>query len=157
MLELQPKDSRGYFNLPQLPEGAAYYTYGTPPLGAGQYAHPQLLSLLFMVERQWQSIDSRKIGFGNISLAGGVRYSGHNSHRSGRDIDVRLLRKDRKEIAVTRFDAQYDRDATAQLISIFFEFSDIEIIYFNDRTIPRIRPLIRHDDHFHVSIKSPRG
>ena len=156
MLELQPKDSRGYFNLPQRPEGAAYYTYGTPPSGAGQYAHPQLLSLLFMVERQWQNIDSRKIGFGNISLAGGATYSGHNSHRSGRDIDVRLLRKDGKELGVTRFDPQYDRDATAQLIRIFFEFSYIQVIYFNDPTIPRIRPLIRHDDHFHVTIKEPR-
>lgn len=72
MLELQPKDARGYFNLPQRPEGAGYYTYGTPPNGAGQYAHPKLLSLLFLVEHQWQGIDSRKIGFGNISLADGA-------------------------------------------------------------------------------------
>ena len=156
MLELQPKDSLGYFNLPQRPEGAACYTYGTPPSGGGQYAHPQLLSLLFMIERQWQSIDSRKIGFGNISLAGGATYSGHNSHRNGRDIDVRLLRKDGKELGVTRFDPQYDHDATAQLISIFFGFSYIQVIYFNDPTIPRIRSLIRHDDHFHVTIKEPR-
>ena len=30
MLEVQPKDSRGYFMLPQAPEGAGYYVYGTP-------------------------------------------------------------------------------------------------------------------------------
>ena len=28
MLELQPKDKRGYFMLPQAPEGAGYYVYG---------------------------------------------------------------------------------------------------------------------------------
>ena len=95
MLELQPKDARGYFNLPQRPEGAGYYTYGTPPNGAGQYAHPKLLSLLFLVEHQWQGIDSRKIGFGNISLADGAPYSEHKGHRSGKDVDVRLLRKDK--------------------------------------------------------------
>lgn len=52
MLELQPKDTRGYFVLPQRPEGAAYYTYGTPPEGAGHYADPKLLSLIFMVEHR---------------------------------------------------------------------------------------------------------
>ena len=129
MLELQPKDARGYFNLPQRPEGAGYYTYGTPPNGAGQYAHPKLLSLLFLVEHQWQGIDSRKIGFGNISLADGVPYSEHKSHRSGKDVDVRLLRKDKMESPVTRFDSQYDRDATAQLIRIFFEFSFVQVIF----------------------------
>lgn len=153
MLELQPMDARGYFNLPQRPERAGYYTYGTPPNGAGQYAHPKLLSLLFLVEHQWQGIDSRKIGFGNISLADGAPYSEHKGHRSGKDVDVRLLRKDKMESAVTRFDTQYDRDATAQLIRIFFEFSFVQPIFFNDPSVPRVRPLIRHDDHFHVTIK----
>lgn len=152
MLELQAKDSRGYFLLPQKPEGAGYYTYGTPPNGAGQYAHPKLLSLLFLVEHRWQGIDNRKIGFGNISLAGGIPYAEHKSHRSC-DVDIRLFRKDNLELGVTRFDAQYDRDATAQLIKIFFDFSFVQVIYFNDPTIPRIRPLSRHDDHFHVTIK----
>jgi penicillin-insensitive murein endopeptidase len=26
----QPKDGRGFFMLPQAPEGAGYYVYGTP-------------------------------------------------------------------------------------------------------------------------------
>ena len=153
MLELQAMDTRSYFNLPQKPEGAGYHTYGTPPNGAGQYAHPKLLSLLFLLEHEWQGRDSRKIGFGNMSLAGGTAYRGHGGHRSGKDIDIRLFRKDKMDAAVTRFDTQYDRDATAQLISLFFAFSFVQVIYFNDPTIPRIRPLIRHDDHFHVTIK----
>lgn len=153
MLELQAKDARGYFVLPQKPQGAAYYTYGTPPNGAGQYAHPKLLSLLFMVEHRWQGIDKRKIGFGNISLAEGKSYDGHKSHRSGCDVDIRLFRKDSLELAVTRFDPQYDHDATASLITIFLDFSFVQAIYFNDATIPRVRPLTRHDDHFHVTIK----
>ena len=55
MLQLQPKDARGDCNLPQRPEGAGYYTYGTPAYGAGQYAHPKLLSLPFLVEGRWQA------------------------------------------------------------------------------------------------------
>ena len=30
MLEVQAKDVRGYFILPQAPEEAGYYVYGTP-------------------------------------------------------------------------------------------------------------------------------
>lgn len=153
MLELQPKDTRGHFVLPQRPEGAGYYTYGTPPAGAGQYAHKRLLSLIFMVEHRWQALDSRKIGIGNISLADGAKYADHKGHRSGRDVDIRLFRKDRLQASVTRFDSQYDKDATATLIGLFFESNIIQVIYFNDLTIPGVKPLAHHDDHIHVTIK----
>jgi penicillin-insensitive murein endopeptidase len=152
MLKVQPKDSRGHFMLPQIPEQAAYYTYGTPPGGAGQYAHPKLLSLIFSIEHRWQGIDDRRIGVGNISLPGGVKYKGHKGHRSGLDVDLRLFRKDRQEARVTRLDEQYDREATAKLIKIIFEFNIIQVVYFNDLQIPGVRPLARHDDHFHLTI-----
>jgi hypothetical protein len=75
-LEVQPQDVRSYFMLPQAPEDAGYYVYGklngTPSHGAFQYAHPSLLSTLFRVEREWQAIDKRKFGVGDISLAGGL-------------------------------------------------------------------------------------
>jgi len=153
MLELQPKDARGYFMLPQRPEGAAYYPYGTPPEGAGQYAHPKLLSLIFMVEHRWQTRDRRKIGIGNISLANGVKFPGHKGHRSGREVDLRLFRKDGLQAPVTRFDAQYDRNATAKLVGLFFESNIIQVIYFNDLAIAGVKPLPHHDDHIHVTIK----
>lgn len=38
MLEVQPRDKRGFFILPQAPEDAGYYVYGPPGRGAGQYA-----------------------------------------------------------------------------------------------------------------------
>ena len=153
MLEIQPKDSRGYFMLPQKPEGAAYYTYGTPLSGAGQYAHQKLLSLILMIEHRWQALDDRKIGIGNISLAGGAHYPPHDGHKSGRDVDIRLLRKDGKPVPVTRWDQQYDRDATAKLIELFFESHMIKVIYFNDLSIPQVKPATYHDDHFHITIK----
>ena len=33
MLEVQPRDKRGFFILPQAPEDAGYYVYGTPGRG----------------------------------------------------------------------------------------------------------------------------
>jgi murein endopeptidase len=152
----QPKDSRGFFTLPQRPEDAGYYTYGTPANGAGQYADPRLLSLLLLLEHRWQGIDDRRFGIGNISLADGTKYSPHDGHRSGRDVDIRLFRKDGKPEPVTRFDEQYDRDATARLIGMFFESGIVQVVFFNDPLIPRVRPLARHDDHFHVTIKAQK-
>lgn len=65
------QDSRGYFMLPQQREESAYYTYGTPASGRAQYAHPNLLTFLFRIEHVWGGLDSRRLGVGNISLAGG--------------------------------------------------------------------------------------
>ncbi len=103
MTGFQPKDVRGFFMLPQRPEGVGYYVYGTLPEGAGQYSHPAMLSLLFSVEREWQAIDHRKVGIGNISLADGKAYSKHQSHRNGLQVDVRALRRDGAQAGVTIF------------------------------------------------------
>lgn len=154
MTEPSIKDSRGYFKLLQKPEqgGYGYYTYGTPAHGAGQYAHPRLLSVLNLIEHRWQGMDDRKMGIGNISLAGGGKFEPHEGHQSGLDVDVRLIRKDGRELPVMWTEAQYDREATAKLIQLFFESSIVKVLYFNDLKIPRVTPRFRHDNHFHVTI-----
>ncbi len=156
MAQSLPQDSRGFFMLPQAPEqsGYGFYTYGTPANGAGQYAHPKLLSLIAMVEHRWQGIENRKIGIGNISLAGGGRFDPHEGHQSGLDVDVRLFRKDGREAPVSWTQPQYDQEATAKLIAMFFESGIIEVIFFNDIGIPRVKPRSHHDNHFHVTVKS---
>lgn len=152
MLELQPKDSRGYFMLPQAPEGAGYYVYGTPGNGGRQYAHSSLMSILFFIERKWQEIDERRFGIGNISLAGGGKFKPHDSHRNGLQVDVRPLRKDGRHAGVKYFESGYDRDATAKLIRLFTQHPFVTKVYFNDRRIPGVFPLDSHDNHFHVEI-----
>lgn len=155
MLELQPKDSRGYFMLPQRPEGVGYHTYGTPLHGAGQYAHPALLTMLFWIEREWQAIDNRKFGIGNISQADGVKYPKHQSHKDGLQVDVRAVRIDGMQSPVTRLQHElYDKKATAKLISLFFSHPLVKKILFNDTDIPGVRPWEGHDDHFHVEIRA---
>lgn len=154
MLEVQPKDARGYFMLPQAPEDAGYYVYGTPLHGAGQYGHPALLSVLFFVEREWQAIDDRKFGVGNISLAGGGKYGKHDSHMNGLQVDIRALRLDGLHSPVTRFEHEYDRDATEKLIGLFYSHPSVRKVLFNDTTIPGVKPWDGHDDHFHVDIRA---
>jgi penicillin-insensitive murein DD-endopeptidase len=167
MLEVQPKDSRGYFMLPQAPEDAGYYVYGNvggrPHTGhLAQYAHPNLMSLIFYIEREWQAIDDRKFGIGNISIAGGLKFD-HASHQKGIEMDIRPVRKDKlvgPEARVTRFDTQiYDWQATIKLIRLFVEHPMVTKIFFNDDRVQhaigggRVRSLLKHDDHFHVEIR----
>ena len=149
-MEVLPQDSRGIFMLPQAPEEAGYYVYGTPDRGQAQYAHPKMMTLILAVERQWALIDRRKFGVGNICVAGGVDF-GHRSHRTGLEVDVRPLRKDGHHTGVTYLSSDYDREGTAQLIALFRTCAPgMLVIFFNDTQIPGTRPLIRHDDHFHV-------
>lgn len=166
MLEVQPKDKRGYFMLPQAPEDAGYYVYGNvggaPNTGhLAQYAHPNLMSFIFYIEREWQAIDDRKFGIGNISLAGGRKYE-HKTHQLGIEMDCRPVRKDRmvgQGANCSRFDAAYDRDATLRLICLFAEHPQVRLIYFNDDVIQQaigggiVKSALGHNDHFHVEIK----
>ena len=162
MLEVQPKDTRGYFMLPQAPEDAAYYVYGTPDRGRAQYADPRLLSVIFYIAREWQAIDDRKFGIGNISIAGGLPYDDHRSHKKGIEVDIRPVRKDKlvgQSANLTRFDTAYDREATTRLIGLFAAHPMVKIIYFNDDKVQqaigggRVKSQLRHDDHFHVDLK----
>lgn len=136
--------------LPQAPEGAGYYVYGTPAHGAAQFTHPTMMTLLLMVEREWALIDKRKFGIGNISVADGADF-GHRSHRKGLEVDVRPLRRDGQRLPVKFTTAAYDLDATKTLIQLFRVCTSRPLlIFFNDSRIPGVRPLAGHDNHFHV-------
>lgn len=155
-METPQKDGRGYFVLPQAPEQAGYYVYGTPNEGRGQYTHPALLSILFLIEREWEATDKRKFGIGNISLANGVPYPKHGTHKSGLEVDVRPLRKDGAQAAITRFMPEYDREGTAKLIGLFMALPSVDLVYFNDLSIPHVKKASGHDNHFHVKIWMPK-
>jgi len=151
---IQPQDERHYFMLPQAPEDAGYYVYGTPPNGGGQYAHPAMMTMLLFVEREWAAIDRRKFGVGNISLAGGEKYEKHATHRSGLEVDVRPLRKDGRNDKVFWYQHDlYDHDATARLIALFHAYPSVRTILFNDTSIPFVKPFKDHDHHFHVHLR----
>ncbi|CAH0142665.1 hypothetical protein SRABI118_00325 [Massilia sp. Bi118] len=99
VVPIQPKDRRGYFMLPQAPEQAGYYVYGNlhGVSGTGrlaQYAHPNMLTYIFQIEREWQAMCDRKFGIGSISIDGGEAFDKHKTHRQGIEMDCRPVRKD---------------------------------------------------------------
>ena len=147
-----PKDDRGFYILPQGYEGGGYYVYGTPRQGAAQYAHPLMISVILSVAGRWTHQDWRKFGVGNLSLANGVKFGGHDSHRSGLEVDVRPIRKEGKNEPCRWGDQQYDFEATKRLITLFMLSGRVDKIYFNDLSIPGVWHLGGHDNHFHVEI-----
>jgi murein endopeptidase len=109
-----------------------------------------MMTLILAVEREWALIETRRFGVGNISVAGGLAF-GHKSHRKGLEVDVRPLRKDGRHDPVTFLSPDYDRYATQRLIQLFWDCAAAPlVVFFNDGKIPGTRPLVNHNDHFHV-------
>ena len=162
-VSIQPKDSRGYFMLPQAPEDAGYYVYGNlhhvPGTGhLAQYAHPNLLSVIFQIEREWQTMCDRKFGIGNISIDGGKKYE-HQTHMKGIEMDCRPVRKDKitgQGARCSYRDAAYDCEATIKLIRLFLQHPWVRLVYFNDdrvqKAVGRVTSCAGHNDHFHVEL-----
>jgi penicillin-insensitive murein DD-endopeptidase len=151
------QDSRGFFMLPQTPMDSGYYVYGDlygkPAKGAYQYTHPIMMTGILRVALEWQAIDKRRFGVGDISLADGVRTPDHKSHRGGLNVDIRPLRKDGREEAVTWRDLAYDQESTRQLIELFRTFAPVLAVVFNDPAIPFCKKAEKHDNHFHLNLR----
>jgi penicillin-insensitive murein endopeptidase len=151
------KDVRGYFMLPQGPMDSGYYVYGNlygkPAKGAYQYPTATMMTSILRVALEWQAIDARRMGVGDISMAGGPETPDHQSHRNGMQVDIRPLRIDGAEEKCTWKHPLYDQIATERLINVFRTFAPVVRIYFNDPEIPFVLPRPHHDDHFHVELR----
>ena len=94
---------------------------------------------------------------GDASREHGGVIAGHDTHRRGLDVDVRLLRKDRAQcrLGTNYRQAVYDRTATRALIRTIRALAPghVKLIYFNDPVLIReglTRRFAGHDDHLHV-------
>ncbi|MTV39472.1 penicillin-insensitive murein endopeptidase [Duganella radicis] len=152
-----PEDSRHFFMLPQTPMDSGYYVYGElhkkPARGAYQYASPLMMTAILRVAFEWQAIDKRRFGVGDISIAGGGATPDHRSHKNGLQVDVRPLRKDGLEEGVIWSDSHYDKEGTKRLIEMFRTFAPVVQIFFNDPNIPFVKKMKNHDNHFHVELR----
>jgi hypothetical protein len=110
------------------------------------------MQAILRVALEWQAIDRRRIGIGNISRADSFDDDDHDSHLDGLQVDVRPVRKDGLEMPVTWKDHQYDKEATAKVIELFRTFAPVRFVLFNDTSIPFVKIAKRHDDHFHVAL-----
>jgi len=112
------QDSRGFFVLPRAARDVGYYNYGTmdkrPDRGGYQYAHPIMMTAILRVAHEWQKIDPRRVGVGNISRADMRDDGEHATHLDGLQVDLRPIRKDGIECPVSCFSAEYDPSSNYQ-------------------------------------------
>lgn len=148
----RPNGGCGFLQLPQNPADGGYYTYGTPGGGAGQYGVPDTISLIQDIAKNWSG---SPFGVGNISLAKGGKFKGHNSHKYGTNVDIRPMRSDGAHVGTNWRSPGYDRAVTQRLIDAFLATGRVRNIWFNDPAIKGVTPYPGHNDHFHVNVRSP--
>src|SRR5262245_7635027 len=110
--------------LPEPEEGSGYYRYepnGREDPRRFQFGTYETIRSVLEIGRYWASaFPDAPLGIGDISFfLGGTMGHRHQTHRDGRCVDVRPIRKDRAKAAVTIADkAAYDREATRLLAQV---------------------------------------
>jgi penicillin-insensitive murein endopeptidase len=143
----------GFQMLPQVCADG-YYSY---PAGndAKQFGTPATIRALIRIVQKFSSVyPDLEIGIGDLSYANGAEMKPHKAHRSGRNVDIRPLRKDGREIGVRYTSiSDYSRERTKALVQIILADHNCKSILFNDTAIPGVTHFHGHDDHLHVNMK----
>jgi hypothetical protein len=139
----------------------------------------ELIGILWYDEAKKSGIAGNTIYYNDASKLFGGDLPPHKSHKSGIDIDFRMLRKDNKDASAKYTDKAYDRDATIKLLEFIFDTAlkqskiksntsqIVSVAYFND---PQVishfsnykgynRAMVKnspgHDDHIHLKFNLP--
>ena len=98
-----------------------------------------------------------RVAVGDIGLQHGGPIPGHEFHRVGMEVDVRLMRKAKDQCSrgVSYHSSAYDRAATRALAQAIRAGAPghVKLIYFNDPILIKeglTRRHSGHDDHLHV-------
>jgi penicillin-insensitive murein DD-endopeptidase len=144
----RPRSRAGFIQLPAA--GTGFESYARP---AGRWGRPELIYGLERASRRWSRERTDRIGVGDISLAAGGYFAPHSSHRDGRDVDLALVRSDRRELPTTIYQSVYDRRGTARVLELIRSEVRVELTLFNDRQVPGVQAYPGHDNHMHVRIR----
>ena len=139
--------------LVQLPQqcGFGYYSYSS---GDRQYGTPETIKALQQVAMTFRNnLPAVQIGIGDMSFVDGRVMSPHQSHRSGRNVDIRPLRKDNQNSPVTITDQHYSRENTHLLVESLLAHRNVSKILFNDTKIKGVVLYAGHHNHMHVEFR----
>jgi len=90
------------------------------------------------------------IGVGDMSFKDGHHMAPHISHKDGKCVDIRPLRKDHFNSPITIQSPDYDHDATELLVQALLANQNVHRILFNDLKIKGVTHWAGHDNHLHV-------
>ena len=149
-----------------LPEsGEGFRTFLREPGGATQFGTLEGITAFIDLARAWfQKHPEVPLQYGHISREGGIPFFStvnpgtlaHETHRDGRTVDIRPIRKDNAmQPADVRDEQTYDRARTKELILLIRERHPGVDIINNDQTFldaHLTRRFKGHFDHLHVRL-----
>jgi hypothetical protein len=137
--------------LPQV-SGNGYYSYTTVDK---QHGTRTAVDTLVSVCRAFAAkFPSHQVGIGDMSHVDGKKMPPHKTHRSGREVDIRPLRKDGKQTGVKWQSTDYSREHTKTLVELLRGSGKVASILFNDSQIAGVKSFDGHDNHLHVKFNS---
>lgn len=132
----------------------------------------ELINLIEKVGRAWNKLyqnheffsdDYPNFTVKDLSRKGGGKFQsfqgcpGHDSHQNGLDVDIRLVRVDQNTARVVYNETGYSLQRTQELINLFIQLGNIDVIFFNDPNALYVQSADGHDDHLHIRINNPDG
>jgi hypothetical protein len=150
-----------------LPErGEGFRTFLREPGGATQVGTQLTINALIDLAREWFLIHPEvPIQFGHISRRGGGPFFStvnpgklaHQTHRDGRTVDIRPIRKDNVMAATDINSNHYDPEKTKELVRLIRQKHAKVDIFFNDPNLTKTKAtkfVKGHHNHLHVRLLS---
>lgn len=135
-------------------DGEGYTTYTREPGGADQFGTAMTVSRIMDLGRKWFLLHPEVfLQFGDMSRKGGGAFPPHASHKSGRDVDVRPIRKDNRMDPVSVGEVAYDKVRTEEFVKLVRSRYPGVTIFFNDAGLISKGLTAHakgHDNHLHV-------
>jgi hypothetical protein len=131
--------------------------------GLDQIGTYQTIQAILTLAKAWKNRNTGAIlEIGDISRAGGLDTSAHETHEDGKAFDMRPLRNDGGSgtpigLDATSYHPLYHRDWTKAFIKLVQNLYPGSVVYFNDKFIyedPEFRNFVKfadkHFDHLHI-------
>jgi peptidoglycan hydrolase-like protein with peptidoglycan-binding domain len=137
--------------------GEGYTTYNREPGGADQFGTEMTINRIEDLGRKWFLLHPEVLlQFGDISRKGGGSFPPHGSHKNGRDVDVRPIRKDNRTDPISVGEVQYDTIRTEEFVKLVRSRHPTALILFNDdRLIKKGLTKFTPGHHNHLHIRFP--
>ncbi|HEX8147809.1 MAG TPA: peptidoglycan-binding protein [Pyrinomonadaceae bacterium] len=138
-------------------DGLGYVTFNREPGGRDQFGRASTIRAIQQLGELWRERrPATPFAVGDISRRGGGPFPPHAAHRDGREVDIRPLTNNGRNVP-TNIDApDFSHARTRELILLIRETFNPEVIFFNDPlTIQEglTRRAQGHHNHLHVRFR----
>ena len=134
--------------------GEGYTTYKREPGGADQFGTEMTINRIEDLGRKWFLLHPEVLlQFGDISRRGGGAFPPHSSHKNGRDVDVRPIRKDNRIDPISVGEIQYDSIRTEEFVKLVrSRYPNVMVLFNDDRLIKKglTAHAKGHSNHLHI-------